>query len=284
MPALNLVAQEEPKIRVELERTLDVLRKSDYNPERDYGSFLAGFCRGLYYYLEEGNLPLIYALKDSFRDKSGSPRLIADFCCGSGEGTLRIAEAFPSSEVFGFDVLSKFIIQALRLAEGNPRVHFKQADVYNFQYGNRFDVVTFHRACGGLADKVIQCGVNKKASVIAGRFCCYFSISDERSVSKSLLQNISLRISQGLHAFLKRNFVKNFISPQGDIDRDLLSEFAKTQLNLDDNELERVARASVDSTLGIRVIDYNRILKLIERGYKVDYDEGNQIIVARRKS
>ena len=103
-------------------------------------------------------------------------------------------------------------------------------------------------------------------------------------MSKSLLQNISLRISQGLHAFLKRNFVKNFISPQGDIDRDLLSEFAKTQLHLDDNELERVARASVDSTLGIRVIDYNRILKLIERGYKVDYDEGNQIIVARRKS
>jgi len=229
MPALNLVEQNESAVKRELEASLGIVRTNNYALQRDYGSFLTEFAKGLYYHFSEWNRPLISGLKGAVLEE---PNSIADFCCGSGKGTLRIAGAFPEAEIYGFDVMPPFITKAKRRAKENPRVHFKQRDIYNFENGYDFDVVTFHAACGTLADKVMQYGTEHEVPVIAGRFCCYHTIPDETPTSKSAVTNVYLRFMGKLYDFVRDRVAKNYVSPRDEVDRDLLSAFTRDQLGV----------------------------------------------------
>lgn len=281
MSALNLVKQDESAVKRELEASLGGVRDRDYTLKRDSSGFLKEFAKGLYQHFSEGNEPLISGLRGAIANGYVT---IADFCCGSGKGTLRVAEAFPHAEIYGFDVLPPLITKAKKRAKNNPRVHFKEADVYDFENSSDFGVVTFHEACGTLADKVMQYGTEHDVPVIAGKFCCYHTISDETPTSKSAVQNVYLNLMGKLNGFVQDKVAKNYVSPRDDVNRDLLSEFTRDELGLTETELEKIAATTVDSRIGSRIIDLNRVMKLIERKYDVGYDESNHIMVAKRKS
>ena len=280
MPTLNLVEQKESAVKRELEESLGIVRRNNYALQRDYDGFLTEFTKGLYHHFSEGNRPLIAGLREAVAEEAVS---IADFCCGSGKGTLRIAEAFPQAEIYGFDVMPPSIAKAKKSTKGNPRVKFQEADVYNFENGNSFSVVTFHEACGTLADKILQYGTKHEVPVIAGKFCCYDTIPDKTPSSQNTVQNFYLKVMRKLHGFIRDKVAKNYVSPRDNVDRDLLSEFAKDELGVTEEELQIIAAAAVDAKIGSLIIDLNRIMKLIERKYDVGYDEANHIVVARRK-
>ena len=164
---------------------------------------------------------------------------IADFCCGTGRGTIRIAETFPEAEVYGFDIMPKFIEKARRKGS---RVHFHVRDIYTMDY-EYFDAITFYNASGCLADRVIKYGIEVGARIIVGKSGCNnFNWLIERYIS-----------------YMNKRVGENFIIPK--------------DFNLQDDYLKGSRR----------VHDLNRLMKLMESGYKVEYDEENHIIIAQRE-
>ncbi len=305
MTNLHLVPQKESAVKSELESSLKHVRAKHYDLPRDYGGFVAEFVQSFYQEFIEGfvkgfkhtvaggdiataiskayETPLLAGLKEAVEAEGLQNGSIADFCCGSGKKTLAIARAFPNADVYGFDVLPHSIKKAKKRGKGVTNVHFSKADVYDFKDDRRFDAVTFNRACGTLADKVIQYGTEREVPVIAGKFCCYHTIPDETPPSKNLATGICLKFMGKVNDFVRNRVAKNYVSPAADIDKDLLSEFAGRELGVSEAELQTIAGTAVDAKIGSRIIDLNRVMKLIERNYNVGYDEGNHIVVARRK-
>ncbi|MBI2548583.1 methyltransferase domain-containing protein [Candidatus Woesearchaeota archaeon] len=280
MGRLPLIPQREEAVRADLETGLAEMRRVNYHFPRDYGGFVRELSRATYREFWEGNHPLLEGLEQGAREQQMVPTYLADFCCGSGKGTLKIAELFPEVEVYGFDDIQKYIAKAKKRARGerNSRVHFLERDVYRFRWGTRaFDVVTFHKACGTLADKVIQYGTEHDVPMIAGKGCCHETISPTPSRSQNLLCNWYVRK-------MNQNYDANINAPRQGVDCDLLSNFARDSLGMTEQELERIAATAIDVQLGARIVDLNRVMKLIERGYVVSYNETNHIVVARRKN
>ena len=267
-----------------LERTLqaqlEVMRIKDYDVDRKYGSFPIELIKSVYQYLREGNTALRGRLSEFLPSRwEGS---IADFCCNTGGLTMKIADDFPNAQVYGFDVIPRSIAKAKRKELKNTRVHFHEGDVFNFinSYTN-FGVVTFNRACGSLSDKIIQYATDARVPIIVGKFCCHYQISREVPTSKSFLENKWIKLMRRFDDLTRFQTGKNHVSSLEDCDRDLFSEFSE-ELELSEDEYERIARTTIDSLDGVNIIDLNRSLKLVERGYDVWYDQKNQIVVAKK--
>ncbi len=277
MAVLLAKVQDESTVKGQLEQLTRQTREHKYEVTREYGPFLVEMAKSTYKYLREKNSVLIAGLKSV----SNEPASIADFCCGNGNGTARIAQAYPRAQVYGFDVMPASIKKAKRKNATHPNLHFKTADMYDFQDSRVFDIVTFHAACGTLADKVMQVGMEHQALVIAGKFCCYHTISDQTPASRDPFQNMYLRWEKVLHNFVRRRLAPNYVSPQTPMD--LLSDFAAHELGLTESELRKIAGTAVDAEAGATIVDLNRVMKLMEGGYEVGYDGDNHIVVARKK-
>lgn len=276
MSSLRLMPQTEEGVKADLEIALAHVREAGYSLPRDYGSFLREFSEEAYRELWEINGPLLQGLEQEVAEQGITPRSIADFCCGSGRKTVKIAELFPDAEIYGFDVEPEEIMKAKERT--TPRVHFLERDVYRFRWGTyALDVVTFHNACGTLADKVIQYGTDHDVLVIAGKGCCHETIAQNPQHSQSRLYNWYLR-------GMNKTYDARYNAPRKGVDCDLLSVFARNSLGLDEQELERIVAIAIDVRLASIIIDLNRVMKLIERGYEVNYDDKNHIIVAGRKN
>ena len=280
---LNLVQQSELAVKRNLESSLEFMRRENYDLKREFSFFAYEFTRSVIKYFREGNKLLLDGLREKL-DEGFESGTIADFCCGSGKLTMRLAKAFPKSRVYGFDAVLVFIKKAKKKSKKNDKVSFAELDVYNFSLVDSFDAITFNRACGNLSDKIIQYGAENNIPVIAGRFCCHHTISEETPRSKDRMHNIWLRIETRIREFIKEKHARNYVTPSDEIDRDLLSRYVQEELEVSDHELMRIASTTIDSKLGIRFIDYNRVMKLIERGYDVSYEESNNLLVAARKT
>jgi len=275
---MTLVQQSESAVKKELESLVKYVRSRNYNLPRDY-DFLFELGKEICNYFKEGNKPLIEALKDVIKVDLQN-NLVADFCCGSGKRTLRLVKELPQAEIYGFDILLPFIKKAQKRAKGNPRIHFSQADVYNFNNSCKFDIVTFHKSCGALSDKVMQYATNNEVKTICGRFCCYHTIPSTMPRSKGTIQNVYLKLNESIYQFIRNKFAENFVTAPSNMDRDLLSNFAQNELGITEKELEKIAATSVDSKPGAKIVDLNRILKLFERKYSVRFDEQRHIVLA----
>jgi len=282
---VNLILQGQDSVKQQLEALINYVRKKQYDLEIDYTDLfglLFDFTKSMYEDFVEVNKPLREGLKAVCEEARIKPRNIADFCCGFGGNTLKLAEEFPESEVYGFDIIPEFIELAKRRASKKPKVHFKRKDVYRFKSDTNFDLVTFHKACGSLSDKVIQYATSNGIPLVGGRFCCYHNIPIQRPYSKRLLTNLYLKLDKISSQWVKSS-EPDFVKPSESIDRDLLSRFLKEDLGITEEEYEKIAAFSVDSKIGTKIIDLNRVMKLIERDYNVVFDEDRHILVARKK-
>jgi len=267
----------EDKVKDDLRQAVTYLRENDYDLPRDYQNFFIELVTGLYQHFREGNKPLLEGLRAITATQEINS--VADFCCGSGKHTIKLARVFPNAEVYGFDIVTKFSARK----NVSPRIHFEQKDVYDYEDERRFDIITFNSACGTLADRIMQIGIEQETPIIAGRFCCYSTIPKTTPRSKDLLQDIFLVAIAKQHQVQKEQGIENYISPANTTDQELLSRFAIDELSLTESELRRIAAVSVDAKVGSHIIDLNRVMKLIEKEYAVTYDETRNIILAKKK-
>lgn len=93
-------------------------------------------------------VPLWLPALDGVVDKLNHGAVVADVGCGHGHSTRLMAEAFPRSTFYGFDVHEGSILEAreqTRAAGLADRVHFEVARADEFQ-GGPFDLVCFFDA------------------------------------------------------------------------------------------------------------------------------------------
>lgn len=69
---------------------------------------------------------------------------VADFACGGGRAMMRLAEAFPNSRFFGFDLCADAFAgtQATAWRKGLSNLHFDARDLSNGQTVGEFDLIT----------------------------------------------------------------------------------------------------------------------------------------------
>ena len=91
------------------------------------------------------------------RLKSGAK--IADIGCGHGSSTILMAQAYPESEVYGFDFHEPSIAEARRKAEaaGLNNVHFEVASAQDYP-GDGFDFACIFDALHDMGDPVRAAG------------------------------------------------------------------------------------------------------------------------------
>ncbi len=280
---IELISNPESNVRTELETLLAYARAHHHDLPRDLGGFFSEEILCWIYQILEGNKFLRQRLKIISQAQDFKPDSIADFCCGNGNGTLRIAQDFLDSQVFGFDVMPD-LFKRVKQKNKDSRIHFEKLDVYELNGSNYFDLVAFHNACGPLSDKIMQYAINQKAPIIAGRFCCHYTISSEIPNSKNKAFSYYVKLRSFLQEIIREKTAKNYGYSAQDKDRDLLSEFSKHELGMNEQELEKIALASIDSRIATKIIDLNRVMKLIERGYDVEYTSEKNMFVALRRT
>ncbi|HLD33143.1 MAG TPA: class I SAM-dependent methyltransferase [Candidatus Nanoarchaeia archaeon] len=282
MGRLRFDRREKEEVAKALENAINALRKTQYQTRRDAEGFIGMLVRSLIGYHSAVQFTVDETLKRFLPEGSQN---IADFCCGNGSGTAKIAEAHPELEVFGFDVNPMEIRKAQRHAD--EKAHFNTEDVYAFPADKypKFDVVTFNRACGKLGDKIFDLAIQQEALLIAGRTCCYHLFPSELPTSADTLTSLYLRFEALLHATMKDLLMrttgesKQLYKPNEELD--VRSKLAQ-QMGVTTGELEKIAALSVDAKIGAAVIDRNRMMKLMENGYEVHVDQRYHLFVAEK--
>jgi SAM-dependent methyltransferase len=85
-------------------------------------------------------------------DRLDSGMRVADVGCGSGTVPTLIAEEFPASRVYGYDVSVDALTEARRRAEGIPNVTFERSGANAIPVEPPFDLITAFDAIHDLAD------------------------------------------------------------------------------------------------------------------------------------
>lgn len=92
---------------------------------------------------------------EGVKEKLESGAKVADVGCGHGHSTLIMAEAFPNSQFFGFDIHAPSIEEAHGLAKemGITNVRFEVASAKTYP-GHDYDLVTFFDCLHDMGDPV----------------------------------------------------------------------------------------------------------------------------------
>lgn len=283
------MVQSEPVVRRTLEQLVAQVRSLDYRVPREYGPFLVAMGGSLCYAMRGAWMRSFQKVAESAMECAGVQRgEVVDWCCGSGGKTIRLARWFPQARFYGFDIHASRIAKAQRRAQQVGRecrnVSFERKDIYNWEGGGALAALLFNKACGPLADQILYRGTRQGVPLIVGRFCCYHTISSETAVSRSRVTNGFLEVMAFGYERMRKKHGESFIAPPRTANRDLLSDFARFDLGVTEREFERIAGLSVDASVGYKIVDLNRMMKLFERGYAVWFDEEDRILVARKCS
>jgi 2-polyprenyl-3-methyl-5-hydroxy-6-metoxy-1,4-benzoquinol methylase len=129
-------------------------------PFADYGADVlegqAGVNRAMF--LQELGQVWLPAIPDVHaRLKADPPALIADFGCGAGWSSIGMAQAYPKSQVHGFDLDTASIEAAKRNAQESgvgARVRFQARNAGDSSMAGQYDLVTMFEALHDMSNPV----------------------------------------------------------------------------------------------------------------------------------
>lgn len=139
---------------------LDVFRNGGGVPFADYGADLregqARMNRAMF--LQELGQEWLPAITDVHaRLQADPPARVADIGCGAGWSSIGIAQAYPNTQVDGYDLDEPSIELAqanLREANVNGRVKFRVRDAGDHNLAGRYDLVTAFECVHDMSDPV----------------------------------------------------------------------------------------------------------------------------------
>lgn len=159
---------------------------------------------------------------------------IVDFCCGSGNLTSEVARRFPNQTVIGVDINEELISKNNHRYHTIPNLEFISEDILSASELLGNTALSLH-ACGNLTDEVLEKGYKNVICVP----CCYtkLEIKKPRSLTLKKREEFYFKIIQRLkrlEGIVKQN--------------------------------ERSSRRVLRDAYRM-LIDYDRMLFLLERGY-----------------
>jgi SAM-dependent methyltransferase len=117
-------------------------------------------------FLVERWLPAVPGLMD----RLASGIRVADVGCGSGTVPILMAEAFPASNLYGFDVSEDALTEARRRAEGIPNVTFERSSADAIPVEPPFDLITAFDTIHDLPDPMAALARIREALGSDGQF------------------------------------------------------------------------------------------------------------------
>jgi len=209
--------------------------------------------------------------------------IIVNPACVFGRHACRIAWRLPWARVFGSDIDTRWhrIYRLVRGSRLPPNYAFRQDDIFAPQLDVRPTAVVFFGACGSVSDGAIDYAIESGATYLLCRTCCHDNIGGNVTITPRFNQvNRFFRFKNWTYKRMKGipRYAGYYFSPKY-----AASEYPRSaggrQLS-DTEEFLAVARDSPDSDICRAVIDLDRYLYLVERGFRVEYQ--GELFVAER--
>lgn len=217
-------------------------------------------------------------------DRDGGEATVVNVACAFGRQARRIAARLPRARVVASDIDPRWerIYRWLRLGRSPANYTFVQDNTFASQLSLRPTAVVFFGACGSLSDGAMDFAIDSGAEYLVCRTCCHDNIAaNVRVTARRTYVNWFFRFKNWIHARLQRTprYAGFYNSPRYTASAYPRSAAAR-ELS-DGGEFLAVASDSPDSDICRAIIDLDRYLYLIERGFRVEYQ--GELFVAERR-
>jgi len=210
--------------------------------------------------------------------------VIVNPACVFGRHSCDLASRLPRAKVIGTDIEPGWN-RIYRLVRGYHRPNnyfFMKDDIFAPLLDVQPVAVVFFGACGAVSDGAMDYAVNSGSRYLMCRTCCHDNIGGNISVikrSNSVNRFFRLKNWAFGRMICKGTYPGYYFSDKYSRNAYPRSEAAKSVSSPD--EFLAVARHSADSDICRAVIDLDRHLYLVERGFNVLYQ--GELFVAERK-
>ena len=249
---------------------------SQYFP---YTSFRGEYCRG------RRDAFLKNIIVQLLAHRGSTETTIVNPACVFGRHACDLASRLPRARVIATDIDPRWE-RMYRLVRGR-----RIPDNYSFVKDNIFtphlDVqptaVAFFGACGAVSDGALDYAIDSRATHLMCRTCCHDNIGGNVATTKrSSNVNRFFRFKNWTFGRMRRKatYAGYYFSDKYTRSAYPRSETAKGVSNSD--EFQAVARDSPGSDICRAIIDLDRYLHLVERGFSVQYQ--GELFVAERKA
>lgn len=215
--------------------------------------------------------------------RGGLETTIVNVACVFGRHACRLAARLPEARVIGADIDPRWdrLYRLWRGPHSPSNYRFARDDVFRPRLGVRPTAVVFFGACGAVSDAAMDYAVNAGADYLMGRTCCHENIGGNLAITSRFNQvNRFFRFKNWAYGRWRSapKYAGFYFSPA--YDRSAYPRSAAGQQLSCTEEFIAVARDSPESDICRAIIDLDRYLHLVERGFRVEYQ--GELLVAER--
>jgi hypothetical protein len=227
---------------------------------------------------------LISIIVRMLADHDSAATTIVNPACVFGRHACYLASQLPHSRVIGTDIepIWNRIYRFVRGFQLPDNYSFVKDDVFVPQLDVQPTAVAFFGACGAVSDGAMDYAINSGARYLMCRTCCHDNIGGNVSVIKRFNSvNRFFRFKNWAYGRMKTRakYAGYYFSDKYSRNAYPRSVAARSASTSD--EFQAIARHSADSDICRAIIDLDRYLYLVEKGFSVLYQ--GELFVAERK-
>ncbi len=215
-------------------------------------------------------------------EQGNGNRIIVNPACVIGRHTRDLASRLPRFRVIGTDIDPRGNYTYEHLLRRNPENYeFIKDNIFDPQLNVTPTAVVFFGACGSLSDGAIDYAIESKSPYLMCRTCCHNIIGGNIQIRKkpNFINWFFRFYNRSLSRMLqKEKYAGFYFSDKYSKEQYPRSKAAQGISNSD--EFLEVSRNSVDTDICRTIIDLDRYLLLVEKGYNVWYR--GELLVAER--
>jgi len=199
---------------------------------------------------------------------------IVNLACVFGRDARDLALRLPHVTVIGTDINEDWnkIYRFAKISNLPNNYSFLKDDIFETRLNVQPTAVVFFGACGSVTDCAMDYAIDSGAKYLMCRTCCHDNIGGNISIIKRFSNmNRFFRLKNWFYGWIrsKKKYTGYYFSDKYSRDIYPRSKVARDLSTSD--EFQDVARHSVDSDICRTIIDLDRYLYLIEKGFSVLY-------------
>ncbi|MGD1019434.1 MAG: hypothetical protein ABSA12_08955 [Verrucomicrobiia bacterium] len=217
-------------------------------------------------------------------DRGSTETTVVNPACVFGRHACDLASRLPRVRVIGTDIDPRWN-RMYRLVRGRripDNCSFVTDDIFAPHVDVQPTAVVFFGACGAVSDAAMDYAIDSRATYLMCRTCCHDNIGGNVAITQRRGSvNRVFRFKNWAYGRMKRKtrYAGYYFSDKYTRSAYPRSEAARGVSTAD--EFQAVARNSPDSDICRAIIDLDRYLHLVEKGFRVLYQ--GEVFVAERK-
>lgn len=220
----------------------------------------------------------------TLRDHNSAKATIVNPACVFGRHACHLASRLPRSSVIGTDIDPTYdwIYRFARALQLPKNYTFVRDDIFSSKLDVAPTAVVFFGACGAVTDGAIDYAIDSQAKYLMFRTCCHDNIGGNITIVKHPnMVNLFFRFKNWTYGRIGRDarYAGFYFSQRYSRDAYPRSESAKNLST--SNEFLTIAAHSTESDICRAIIDLDRYLYLVQKGFRVLYQ--GELFVAERE-